>query len=590
MDFISILPCIAGIGLFLFGMNILGSSLERLAGSKMQGLLERITSNRVKGALLGTGVTGVIQSSAATTIMVIGLLNAGVLKLFNALPIIMGANIGTTVTGQILRLGDLSGGGSLFITMLKPSSFGPLLIGIGAVLTVFFKNKKKNDIGYILIGLGMIFFGMSTMESTFSHLKNDPNFINGFLAFSNPVLGMALGAGLTALLQSSSASVGVLQALSSTGVITYSTAIPIILGQNVGKCITVILASIGSKRDARRAVFLNVLNNMIGMVAFFIVIYLYQHFVGFDFWEVAVNRGDIANFHTLFNVITSICLLPFVKQLINLSKRVIKDTYESEGEKALEMLDNILLNSSPNLAVEQCRKTVICMADIAKENYTSAISLLENYNSATVEKISKNEELLDKFETSIGNYILKITGLDINGYDNLRANEMLKTISDIERIGDHAMNIYEVAEYNKDNDIDFSENAIKELKTMSDAVSEILSLTLNSYQTDNLSHALNVEPLEEVIDVLKEKLKVRHISRLREGLCSINTGISFIEIITSLERISDHCSNIALNIIQNKSGLNNDFHSHDVQDKMHNEPTKEYKESYNMYLQKYDVS
>jgi len=589
MDLISLLPCIAGIGLFLFGMNILGSSLERLAGSKMQVLLEKLTSNRVKGALLGTGVTAVIQSSAATTIMVVGLLNAGVFTLARAVPVIMGANVGTTVTAQILRLGDLSGGGSVMLALLKPSSFGTILIGIGAVLTVFIKNKKKNDIGYILIGLGMIFFGMSTMESTFAGLRENQGFIEGLLKFSHPLLGMLLGAGLTALLQSSSASVGILQALSATGVITFSTAIPIILGQNVGKCITVILASVGSKKDAKRAVFINVFNNILGMAVFFIVIYLFQHFVGFSFWEKAVTRGDIANFHSFFNIVTSVCLLPFVNVLINFSKKAIKDSFESEGEKALEMLDNMLLNS-PNLAVEQCRKTVLCMADIAEENYKLAIGLFDNYNTDDIKVINSNEDMLDKFETSIGNYIVKITGLDINGRDNIRANEMLKTIGDIERIGDYAINIYEVAEYNKDNDIDFSENAGTELQTMSKAVGEILTITLDSYKNDDPEKALEVEPLEQVIDYLKERLRSKHIARLREGLCSINTGISFVEIITNLERIADHCSNVALNVIQNHSDTSIDFNSHDIQDKMHNEPTKEYKERFDMYMDKYNVN
>ena len=435
----------------------------------------------------------------------------------------------------------------------------------------------------------MIFFGMSTMESTFAVLRENQGFVEGFLKFSNPLLGMLLGAGLTALLQSSSASVGILQALSATGVITFSTAIPIILGQNVGKCITVILASVGSKKDAKRAVFINVFNNIIGMVAFFVIIYLFQHFVGFSFWEDAVTRGDIANFHSFFNIVTSVCLLPFVNGLINLSKKAIKDSYESEGEKALEMLDSILLNS-PNLAVEQCRKTVLCMADIAEENYELAMGLFDNYNMDAIEKINANEDMLDKFETSIGNYILKITGLDLNSKDNMRANEMLKTIGDIERIGDYAINIYEVAEFNEENDIDFSEHAGEELRIMSGAVREILSITLESYKNDDPEMALGVEPLEQVIDYLQEKLKSKHIERLREGRCSINTGISFIEIATNLERISDHCSNIALNVIQNHSDMDVDFNSHDVQDKMHNEPTNEYKEKYDMYMNKYNVS
>ncbi len=588
MNFLSLLPCVAGVGLFLFGMNILGSSLERMAGSKMQALLEKLTSSRIKGMLLGTGVTGVIQSSSATTIMAIGLLNAGVFKLYQAMPVIMGANIGTTVTAQILRLGDLSSA-NILLSLLKPSSFGPVLIGIGAILTVFFRSRKKKDLGLILLGLGMIFFGMNTMETAFSPLKEEAWFISAFTAFSNPVFGVLLGAGLTGLLQSSSASVGILQAISSTGVITFSSAVPIILGQNIGKCITVILASFGSKRDAKRAVFLDVMFNLIGVIAFFAIIFGYQHFVGFSYWNMSMTRGNIADFHTLFNVVTSVALLPFVHKFIGIAKKAIPDSEASQGEQELERLDDILLLKTPNMAVEQCHRTVIYMSNMAYENFGLAMNLFKDFNETKIKLIEENEDIMDRFETSIGNYVIKINALDLSDNDNRRTNEILHTVGDLERIGDYAMNICEVASYNKENDILFTESAMEELDLMSSAVKEILELTLETYKNGTLSAALKVEPLEQVIDRLQEELKSKHIERLKEGQCGVQGGISFLEIINNLERISDHCSNIALSVIQLMDKKYGEFNSHDVQSRMHNNPTDEYTKDYAEYMEKYKI-
>ena len=589
MSLISVLPLFAGIGLFLFGMSVLGAALGKIAGASLEKMLEKLTSSRAKGVFLGTAVTGIIQSSSATTIMVVGLINAGIMKLSNAVPVVMGANIGTTVTGQILRLGDIGESG-LILSLLKPSSFGPILIGIGAALFVFSKAKKKKDIGTIMLGLGMIFFGMNTMETTLSPLKDMPEFTNLFFIFSNPVFGILLGMIMTAVLQSSSASVGILQALSSTGAITYSTAVPVILGQNVGKCITVVLASIGSKRDAKRVVFIDVLNNVIGMALFFCVIYGLNSIVHFDFWDTVVNRGDIANFHTLFNIITTCALLPFINILIRISNKAIKSDDVSVEEKDLALLDDLLLKT-PNLAVEQARKVINSMAVLALKNLKCSISLFDDYSEKKFAKVERDENLIDRFETALGNYLLKITAADINETSNDLVVEMLHSVSDFERISDHCMNVAEVAKRNFENEIKFSDEGKKELKIIGDAVTEILTMAVEAYSKRDLETALNIEPLEQVIDSINFTLKDTHIKRLCEGTCSVEGGISLLELLTSLERISDHCSNIAIYILQalekGKPDLNN---IHSLTDRLHNEPTMEYEKMYEFYQDKYKVN
>ena len=588
MSLISILPLFAGIGLFLFGMSVLGAALEKIAGASLEKMLEKLTSSRTKGVLLGTAVTGVIQSSSATTIMVVGLINAGIMKLSNAVPVVMGANIGTTVTGQILRLGDIGESG-VILSLLKPSSFGPILIGIGAVLYVFSKSKRKKDIGTILLGLGMIFFGMNTMETTLSPLKDMPQFTNLFFVFSNPFFGMLLGMIMTAILQSSSASVGILQALSSTGAITFSTAVPIILGQNVGKCITVILASIGSKRDAKRVVFIDVLNNIIGLVIFFVAVYGLNYIVQFSFWDSIVNRGDIANFHTLFNIGTTLVLLPFVDIIIKISDKFIKKDDISVEEKDLALLDDLLLKT-PTLAVEQARKVLNSMAALALKNFKRSLTLFNEYSEKKFAKVERDENLIDRFETAIENYLLKISSADINDTTNELVMEMLHSVSDIERISDHCMNIAEVARKNAEDGIVFSDFGKKELRIIGNAVTEILTMATEAYSKRSLEEALKIEPLEQVIDKINFAIKDCHVKRLCDGLCSVEGGVSLLELLTSLERISDHCSNIALYIVQSLQkdvpDINN---AHILADRIHNEPTNEYTDAYKYYEQKYKI-
>ncbi len=587
MNIISVLPLFAGIGLFLFGMSILGASLEKIAGAKLEKMLEKITSNRFKGVLLGTADTGVIQSSSATTIMVVGLLNAGIMKLSHALPVIMGANIGTTVTGQILRLGDISGE-SMLLSILKPSSFGPMLIGAGAGMYVFVKKKKTKDIGTIFLGLGMIFFGMSTMEATLSPLKDMPWFTDFIIHFKNPILGIIFGCVMTAVLQSSSASVGILQALASTGAISFSTAAPIILGQNVGKCVTVILASIGSKKPAKRAVFIDVLSNILGMIVFFIIIYGLNSVFDFSFWNSKMTRGNIADFHTLFNICTTVMLLPFIDLLIKASKKFVKDKDGSYDERELDILDELLLKT-PNLAVEQCRKLINAMAELSLENFKKASGLVINFDAHIFNKLNDDENLMDRFETGMGNYLVKLTSIDIGENNNKAVTEMLYSIGDFERISDHAVNIAEVALYNYENEITLSSEAMKEYGIIQKAVEEILEMAVETYTERDVRKALSVEPLEQVIDNIHYKLKDKHIERLCDGKCSVQAGISFVELLTNFERISDHCSNIALYVIQNSSGSDIESNSHVLAEKLHNEPTKEYTLTYDFYNNKYSV-
>ena len=586
MTILDILPLFAGIGLFLYGMGILGAALETVAGDKMEGLLEKLTSNKAKGVLLGTGVTGVIQSSSATTIMVIGLLNAGVLNMVQAVPVIMGANIGTTVTGQLLRLGDL-GDGSLVLSLLKPSSFGPVLIGLGAILNLFFHKKKHKDLGMILLGLGILFFGMHTMEATLLPLKEQPWFNDFFFVFRNPLLGVLLGAALTALLQSSSASVGLLQALASTGVIPFATAVPIILGQNVGKCVTVILASFNSKKDGKRAVLINTMVNIIGMLLFFAVIYGGQSIFGYvSFWDSPMTRGNIADFHTLFNVINTLVLLPFTGKFIAFSKKVVPYEEDSLGYDALNWLDDMLL-ATPNVAVEQCRKVMRVMAEMVRHNFNSSIELVRDYDQKKMERVKDREDLIDRYETAIGNYLVKITARPLRESDNQVVTEMLHAVGDLERMADHSMNLAEVAQYNSENDIQFSDIGRKELRVIGAAVDEIVGLSTEAYLARDLSKATRVEPLEEVIDRLYFDLKEKHITRLRKGQCSVRAGISFVELLTNLERVSDHCSNIALYVLQEFDSNAEAFNGHEVLTQLHSNPPVEYQTAYREYEEKY---
>ena len=583
MNLSNIIALLGGVGMFLYGMKLLGLSLERFAGVRLEKTLERLTNSPVKGLALGAGVTAVIQSSAATSVMAVGFVNAGIMKLGQAVPVVMGANIGTTMTAQILRLGDISSD-NLLLTLLKPASFAPLFIALGAFGLLMAKRNKAKDFSSIFIGFGILFVGMTTMENAMAPLRELESFQRVFTLFRNPVLGLLLGLAVTAILQSSSAAVGLLQATSVTGAITFSTALPILLGMNIGKCITVVLASFGSNIKAKRVVLIDVLCNVFGVGIFLIVMYGWQAVVGFPFWDSLVNRGSIANFHTFFNLATAAVLLPCIHLLINLSGRMLKDTKESKIDIELRLLDPAFL-PTPVVALEQCKKVIFGMGATVLENFRLAVDMLETGKDDQLALLEENEKFLDKSETALGEYLTKVTVQHLENEQSQLAAELLHTLGDLERVGDRCINISEVAFYNRDQDIHFSPEARVELSSMTDAVTEILERTLRAYREENAQAALSIEPLEQTIDILEETLKRRHIDRLQAGLCNVQGGISFVEVLTNLERISDHCSNIAMHLTQRLCPDELDEHSR--RNQLHLADTLEYQALFEEYQKKY---
>ena len=554
MDLQSLLTMLGGVGLFLYGMKLMGQSLERFAGAKMEKTLEKLTSNRGKGVLLGAGVTAVIQSSSATIIMVIGFLNAGILKLMQAVPIIMGANIGTTITAQILRLGDINND-NLILQMLKPASFAPICVVIGAFVMLISKKNKTKDKAGIAVGLGILFIGMSMMESSFKPLASSPEFMELFLVLTNPVLGVLAGMCVT-----------VLKAMSATGAITFSMAAPIVIGQNIGKCVTVLLASIGTNKNSRRAVCIDITMSIAGAILFLTAIYLYQGIIGFSFWDEPVNRGRIADFHTLFNLVTCIVMLPCINILITFAKKVVKDKNVSKIDEELALLDPIFIQN-PSVALEQCKKVMVSMTDAVMENYKLCTACLYQHDPLSAEKIRENESFLDKTESVLGEYLVKITEQHLVGEDNRLATEFMHTVGDFERIGDHCMNLLEVSEYNMEQEIGFSKDALFELNFLSRAVGEALDTTVTAYQQEKESVCHKIGPLEDVVDDMVDTLKSKRIIRLQTGACTTEGGISYIEVLTNMERISDHCINISMHLHQRIIRESLDTHKSEVFDR-----------------------
>lgn len=588
MDILSVLQLLGGIGLFLYGMSLMGSSLEKLAGSGLERILEKLTTGKrkgigyVKGWGLGAGVTAIIQSSAATTIMLIGFVNAGIMKLYQAIPVVMGANVGSTITAQILRLGDL-GSDNLILKLLKPSSFAPMLVGIGAFILLFTKKKKAKDIAGILVGLGVLFYGMTTMESVFAPLKDSPTFQQAFTSFQNPVLGILIGLVITAIIQSSSASVGILQALSATGSVSYATAVPIIIGQNLGKCMTIILGGIGANKKAKRVSLSYLLFNIFGAVVFTILIYGIYYTVGISFWNNTVNRGDIANVHFLFNFLTSMILLPFSEKFGNLTGKIIGDDEISKTDKELATLDDMLLNT-PTIALEQCKHVICSMADAIYENYKIATDLIYNYDASKQAILDENESFIDKCESSLSSYIVKINSKRLSKDDRLVVSEILNSVSDFERMGDHCINIFYVAQDKNAQNIHFSPAGHQEVEAIIQAVDNTMKTTFEAFKHDNASAAIRIEPLAEIIDKLKEVIKAHHVERLQSGDCGIEGGIALVDLVTSFERISSHCANISLHIVK-RVGNDHDF------DEMHGHAndsfSEEYKALYHYYESQY---
>lgn len=548
MNIANIVAMFGAIATFLFGMSTMTDGLEKLSSGRLEHILERLTSNVFKGVLLGAVVTGLIQSSAATTVMCVGFVNAGIMKLEQTVGIIMGANIGTTVTAQLLRLGDIDAD-NIVMMFLQPSFLGPILAVVGIIFYMFIKGGHKRIVGQIVLGLGLLFIGMNTMSSAVEPLKNLPEFQSVFTAFSNPLLGVAVGAAVTALLQSSSASMGILQAISTTGVVSFNIAMPLIMGQNIGTCITALISSVGASKNAKRTAMIHLFFNIIGSVFFLLVLYAGNALFRFPFWENTMDMGSIANLHLAFNIACTALLLPFHRQLVKLVKAVVPGDAE---ERELSVLDDRFL-SSPSLALERAHDAVVQMGEFARDNYRLAVELIWKFDAKKLERLNETEVALDKLEGLLDNYLVKLTDRALTAEESTRVSELLHTLSDFERIGDYAVNVSESAVVLHDRNITFSPQARAELERLTAAVGETLDKTVACYQSRQRTLAVQVEPLEEVVDLIAATLKNRHVERLKAGECTIELGTQFLELLINLERMSDHCSNVALHILRQTS-------------------------------------
>ena len=556
MDFFSILTMVGGLALFLFGMDYMGANLSKASGGKLEQILEKLTSNKFKGVLLGIAVTAVIQSSSATTVMVVGFVNSGIMKLAQAASIIMGANVGTTVTSWILSLSGIQSD-NFIMQLLKPSSFAPIFALIGIILLMFTKKESTHNIGGIMVGFAILMTGMDTMSNAVKPLADVPEFTSILTRFSNPILGMAAGTILTAIIQSSSASVGILQALCVTGAVTYGTAIPIIMGQNIGTCVTAMLSAIGASKNAKRAAFVHLYFNIIGTVLFMVIFYSLNAFIHFDFLTDACGVAGIAFIHSCFNIAATLVLLPFVNQLVGLACKTIKDDASEEDDEEtsaltseLNLLDPRFLNQ-PALAVQHCCEVTVRMGELAQKAIRKSLKLIKEYREEEATKVLVLENAVDEYEDKLSEYILQISSLEISEKDSRTITLLLHSIGDIERISDHAVNVVESVQEAHSKSMKFSDHAYEELNVLSNAISEILQNALLALQNNDVEIARDVEPLEEVIDKICEKMKVHHINRLRKGSCTPEMGFVLMDITTDLERVADHCSNLAVGVLEN---------------------------------------
>ena len=540
MDIFKVLTMIGGLCLFLFGMNLMGQALERRAGGKLQSLLDKMTSNVFAGFLTGLGITAIIQSSSATTVMVVGFVNSGLMTLRQAINVIMGANVGTTVTAWLLSLAGIDSG-NVWIKLLKPTSFTPVLALIGIIFYMFCKDTKKKDTGMILLGFATLMFGMDTMSGAVAGLKDVPGFAELFIMFTNPILGVLVGAVLTGIIQSSSASVGILQALALTGQVSYAAAIPIIMGQNIGTTVTALLSSVGTSKNAKRAAVVHLMFNVIGVVVLLTVFCIVKAVFTPAILNESATMYGIAIAHSLFNILCTAMLLPCGSLLEKLAIRLVPDA--AQEEKAVELDERLL--ATPSLALRQCRAVANDMAVCAVRALENALNTFVHYTPELADSIRKDEDRCDHYEDVIGTYLVKLSAQKMGADESEEATELLKTIGDLERISDHAVNVLESAEELREKGLSFSGSAQAELTTLADAIREILTLAETAFLHQDVEAARKVEPLEQVIDTLKEEMRTRHILRMQQGQCSIEAGFVWSDVLTDLERTSDHCSNIA---------------------------------------------
>lgn len=581
MDVFDALGLIGGLCLFLFGMNLMGQALERRAGSRLSCLLGKMTSNKFAGFFTGLAVTAIIQSSSATTVMVVGFVNSGIMTLRQAINVIMGANVGTTVTAWILSLGGIESG-SVFVKLLKPTSFTPVLALIGIIFYMFCRSSKKKDTGIILLGFATLMYGMDAMSGSVSGLSDIPAFRELFIMFENPLLGMLVGALLTAVIQSSSASVGILQALSSTGQVSYGAAVPIIMGQNIGTCITAIISSFGANKNAKRAAVVHLSFNVIGSMVWLTVFVLLKAIFAPIILDRAASEFGIAICHSLFNILCTALMFPMTGILEKLSSKIVRDAKTPE---TVTLLDERLL-STPPVALERSSLLTVTMGETATDGLKKSLEALANYTPELAKAVRDAENDTDRYEDVLGTYLVRLSSYQMSDKDSADAAKLLRVIGDFERISDHSVNIVESAEEMNEKGISLSEHARAEISVLSQAVSEILTLSLTAFRNSDMASAAKVEPLEQVVDGLKETLRSRHIARLQQGECTISAGFVLSDLLTNLERVADHCSNIAgcvIDTAKNNMNLHESLRAVRAGD-------EEFRRLAQLYSEKYSIS
>ena len=582
MNIFSICTLCGGLAFFLFGMHVMSQSLEKIAGGKLESTLKKMTSDPFKSLALGAGITIAVQSSSAMTVMLVGLVNSGIMQLEQTVGVIMGSNVGTTLTAWLLSTAGIESD-NVLISMLKPENFAPIIALIGIIMIMMSKQKKRQDIGTIMVGFAVLMYGMELMKDAVSPLAEMEGFSRLLVAFKNPLLSVAFGAVFTGVIQSSAASVGILQALSLTGTISYRMAIPIIMGQNIGTCVTALISSIGVNKNAKRVTVVHMSFNIIGTVVCLAVFYGLDAVIHFSFVDKSIGAVEIAAVHSIFNIVTTLILLPFSGQLVKLAKKLIPDSKEAEVSV---MLDKRLI-ATPPLAVSQCREKTVEMAQDAKEALHEALRAMFDHSDKAFVKVEEKEQLLDEMEDQLSTFLLELSAVSLTDEDSRTVTELLHTISDFERISDHAINIVEIAQEMERNSQSFSDSARSDFSTLFAALTEISELTVKAFTDDDTELAMNIEPLEEVIDDLTVAIKDKHIARLRKGECSPELGVYLSDLLINCERVSDHCSNIAVSIIQiAKSSMK----SHVYLNELKAQRSEQFIGAYNSYHEKYRLS
>ena len=582
MTIFDVFLLLGGLAFFLYGMNVLSGGLEKLSGGKLERTLRKMTDNPFKSLVLGAGITIAIQSSSAMTVMLVGLVNSGIMQLSQTVGVIMGSNIGTTLTAWILSLAGIESD-NVFIKMLKPESFSPLVAFIGIALVMMAKKQKKKDIGEIMVGFAVLMYGMVLMGDAMEPLQSSPEFISILTAFNNPIIGVLVGAVFTGIIQSSAASVGILQTLAMGGNITYGMAIPIIMGQNIGTCVTAIISSFGVNKNAKRVSVVHVAFNLIGTVICLILFFGLNAIFNFAFVDSAINPMQIALCHSIFNVFVTIVLLPASKLLVKIAEKIIPD--KASEEETFTLIDERLLNT-PSFAISECINTTVEMAKTAKDSIRNALSLLENHDEKIIEKILADEDKLDFYEDKLGSYLVKLSSKELSDSDSRKISRLLHTIGDLERLGDHAVNLVKTAKEINEKQIEFSAEASRQLSIATNAIFEIVDITIEAFCKNDIKLAENIEPLEQVVDGLMYAIRSGHINRLQSGECTIELGFVLSDIINNYERISDHCSNIGVTIIE---VAQNSYDTHEYLNAVKTTDNGDFKEKYNEYAAKYSL-